>query len=236
MSVCVEYRPMATRRRLPGTQVLFGAIIVLAGLLLLLDTTEVFPTGELLRLVPSLFVLVGLWALVASGFRNLVGPVVLIGVAGAWQLVALDVATAAEVGRFWPLLIVAFGLSLVVGHYRSPRDDSADARLSTLAIFGGAERRSTSQSFSGADLTAVFGGTELDLRDAAVADPPARVNALALFGGAEIVVPREWNVRMDVIPILGGASDDRPRSAERNEDLDLVVTGFTAFGGITVTD
>jgi hypothetical protein len=41
---------------------------------------------------------------------------------------------------------------------------------------------------------------------------------------------------MDVLPVLGGASDDRARTERRNEDLDLVVSGFAAFGGVSVTD
>ncbi|WP_231751333.1 cell wall-active antibiotics response protein [Halogeometricum sp. CBA1124] len=82
----------------------------------------------------------------------------------------------------------------------------------------------------------MFGGAELDLRDAELTDRPARVNVLALFGGAEVVVPRDWNVKMDVLPILAGASDDRPRRESEHDEIDLVVTGFTAFGGVSVTD
>ena len=58
----------------------------------------------------------------------------------------------------------------------------------------------------------------------------------AAGGGAEIIVPREWNVRLEVIPVLGAASDERPRREETNEQVDLVVTGFTAFGGVSVSD
>lgn len=215
---------------------MFGAAVVVVGVLLLLDTTGAVPTRDLLVFTPSVFVLVGLWALVRSGFRNLVGPVLVISVAAAWQAVALDYATAEEVTDLWPLLVIAFGLSLLLGQYRDRTVGSSDDRVSALALFGGAERRSTSQSFAGGDLTAAFGGTELDLRDAAVADPPARINAVALFGGVEVVVPRDWNVRIDVLPILGGAADERSRGERRHEEVDLVVTGFAAFGGVTVSD
>lgn len=223
-------------RGLPTSQVVFGALVVLIGVLLLLDTTGVYPTGSLLVYVPSLFVLVGIWALVRSRFRSLGGPLVVVLVAGAWQLVALDVVAADELVDFWPVLLIAFGLSIILGRYRSRVRSSTDDYSSLFAAFGGVERRNTSESFAGADLTAIFGGAELDLRDAAVADPPAHVNAVALFGGAEVIVPREWNVSMDVLPILGGATDDRPRRDEQHEAVDLEVTGFAAFGGVTVTD
>jgi len=223
-------------RRLPTGQVLFGALVVLVGILLLLDTTGAYPTGGLLAYVPSLFVLVGVWALVASGFRNLVGPVVVITVAGAWQAVALGYATVEQVLAYWPLFVIAFGLSLVFGQYRSRIRASEAGHTSLFAVLGGVDGRNTSKAFTGADLTAVFGGVELDLRDAEVVDRPARVDAVAVFGGAEVIVPREWNVRMDVLPVLGGASDDRPRRENQHEDVDLVVTGFAAFGGVSVTD
>lgn len=226
----------APTRRIPTSQVLFGAIVVLLGVLLLLDSTNVAPTRSLLTYAPSLFVLVGLWAFVQSGFRNVVGPAVLVVVAGAWQLVALGYATVSELVVYWPVLVIAFGLSVVLGQYRSRVATTDDSHDSLFAAFGGVERRNTSKTFVGADLTAVFGGAELDLRDAELTDRPARVNVLALFGGAEVVVPRDWNVKMDVLPILAGASDDRPRRESEHDEIDLVVTGFTAFGGVSVTD
>ncbi|MFP8958751.1 LiaF transmembrane domain-containing protein [Natrialbaceae archaeon A-CW3] len=224
------------RRKIPTSQLLFGALIVLVGALLLLETTGIVTTRDVLLLIPSLFVIVGIWALVQSGFRNIVGPVVLIGVAGAWQLVALEYVTVDQVVVFWPVLVIAFGLSIILGQYRSSVLSTDDAFTSAFAAFGGVEKRNTSRTFTGADLTAMFGGTELDLRDAEIAERPAQINAVAMFGGVDVIVPREWNVRMDVLPVLGGASDDRPRREESNEELDLVVTGFAAFGGVSVTD
>lgn len=228
--------PARSARRLPTSQLLFGAAVVLIGVLLLLDTTGLYPSESLLAYVPSLFVVVGLWALLRGGFRSLVGPVIVIVVAGTWQLVALGVVTAEQALAYWPVLLIAFGLSVMLGQYRSRVRSADDAYSSVFAALGGVERRNTSQAFEGADLTAVFGGAELDLRDAKVADRPARVNALALFGGVEVIVPRDWNVRMEVLPVLGGASDDRPRREERHESVDLEVTGFAAFGGVSVSD
>lgn len=223
-------------RRLPTSQIIFGAIVVLVGVLLLLETTGVFETDDVLLFVPSLFVVVGGWALVQSRFRNVVGPVVLIGVAGAWQLVALGYATVDDVVVFWPVLLIAFGVSVILGQYRSQVRTTDDTFTSAFAAFGGVEKRNTAATFTGADLTAVFGGTEFDLRDAKVSDPPARINAVALFGGVEIIVPREWNVQMDVLPVLGAASDERPRRGEGNDETDLYVSGFAAFGAVEVTD
>ncbi|WP_370515732.1 LiaF domain-containing protein [Halapricum sp. CBA1109] len=221
---------------MPTSQFLFGSIVILVGLLLLLETTGLVSTSDLLVYVPVLFVGIGVWALVQSRFRNVVGPIVLIFVAGAWQLVALDYATGDEVVAFWPVLVIAFGLSILLGQVRSRARTTNTAFTNAFAAFGGVEKRNTSKAFEGADLTAMFGGVELDLRDAGIEDQPAQINVIALFGGVEVVVPRDWNVQMDVLPVLGGASDDRPRHENTTDETDLVVTGFAAFGGVSITD
>lgn len=226
----------APARRLPTSQLLFGALVVLIGVLLLLESTGVYPTSSLLVYTPSLFVLIALWAIIRSGFRSFVGPVIVIAIAGTWQLVALDLATVDQVVVYWPVLVIAFGASILFGLYRSRTRTTDGTYSSMFAVLGGVEGRNTSSGFTGADLTAVFGGAELDLREAELGERPARINAVALFGGVEVIVPREWNVRMDVLPILGGASDDRPRREEQHETVDLEVTGFAAFGGVSVTD
>ncbi|MFD1648066.1 LiaF transmembrane domain-containing protein [Haloarchaeobius litoreus] len=223
-------------RRFPSVQILFGALVVVLGALLLLDTTGLFPTTDLLLYAPSLFVVVGLWALVQSRLRNIVGPVVLVTIGAAWQAVALDLATVDDVIVFWPVLVIAFGLSVILGTYRAKTVPTEDAYTSMFAAFGGVERRNTSKAFTGADLTALFGAAEIDLRDAEITDRPARINAVALFGAAEVIVPRDWNVQMDVLPVLGAAEDSRRRSETVNDEVDLVVGGFTAFGGIEVKD
>ena len=149
---------------------------------------------------------------------------------------ALDCVSPAGGGSFWPAVLVVFGLSGVAGRFRRRMTAVDDAQIDLLGLFGANERRATVREFVGGDLTALFGSVELDLRDTEVAMPPARINATALFGAVDITVPREWNVHMDVLPVLGAAEDDRLRHEQEHEEIDLVVTGFTAFGAVSVTD
>lgn len=223
-------------RTLPVGQILFGGLVVLVGILLLLETTDVAPTAALLRFVPSVFIVLGLWSLVQSRFRNLIGPVLLVGLGTAWQLVALEYATVDEVVAFWPVLVIALGISILLGQFRAGVQETRERHTTAFAIFGGVEKRNTSTRFTGADLTALFGGAELDLREAAIEDRPAHVNAVAMFGGVEIAAPRDWNVRMDVLPVFGGTGDERAHERSDHDAVDLVVTGIAAFGGVTVTD
>lgn len=225
-------------RRL-SSGVVLGGVVVLVGVVLLARTTGLYDTGPLLRYVPSLFVLVGLYALVASGFRNVTGPILVVIVAGTWQLVALDVVRGSDVVNLWPVLLILLGLSIALGQVRPRPAGTEGDYLNEFALFGGVERRATSPAFRKADLMALFGGTTLDLREVerSPGSEPIRVNATVLFGGAEVVAPREWNVRLDALPILGAVEDSRLRAdGGGHEEVDLVVSGFVAFGGIEVKD
>lgn len=223
--------------RLSG-QALIGGIIVLIGALLLVHTTGVYDTTQMLRFVPSLFVLVGLYVIVASRLQNLSGPLVLVLVAGAIQLVTLDLISGSDVLSLWPVLLIVAGLSILLGQFRSSTRPVSASQVDVFALLGGNAQRATSDTFAGGTLTAILGGVELDLRETRVEDRPARINSTTLFGGTEITVPEDWIVQVDILPILGGIEDTRLRR-EREEDkqeVDLVITGFVAFGGLTVKD
>ncbi len=78
------------------------------------------------------------------------------------------------------------------------------------------------------------------MRDSNIETPPAEINVFVTFGGIDVKIPEEWSVKMDVLPLFGGASDERMRSKEREEQKtekpDLIVTGFSAFGGVSLKD
>lgn len=218
-------------------RLLSGFLIVLLGLLLLASTTDLLPTASLWSWVPLVFVILGLWAIVRSGGRNLTGPVMVIAVAGTFQLRNLGILTDTQIGTWWPLFVVLFGVLVLFGRSRRNRlhvDASSADEVSMVAIFGGSERRISSKSFVGGECVTVFGGSTIDLRDAAIESPPAVIEALSLFGGLEIRVPEDWAVSMDGLTLFGASEDSRPRTGAGEPDL--VVTGVTLFGGIEILD
>lgn len=230
--------------RTPSGRILTGALIIFLGVLLLLSTTGVAETETLWDWVPLVFVLLGLWALIRSDFQNLTGPVMVIAVAGAFFLRNLGVLTNATIGTWWPLFLVLFGVLLIVNRSRRRRrlrlaGLDTDGELTAIGVFGGGDRRLSTDNFTGAELIAVFGGVDLDLRDVTIQNPPAAVESICLFGGTEIRVPADWNVRLDVLALFGDASDTRPRQpaeGSNTEEPDLVITGITMFGSLEVLD
>jgi hypothetical protein len=134
---------------------------------------------------------------------------------------------------FGPVLLVAIGLVLLAGLWRRPRVEG-EHREDSLVMFGGSKITDRSEHFTHANVSAVFGGATLDLRDAHI-DGEASVDALALFGGVDVVVPRGWRVSLDGTPILGGFEDKTTGDGEPGEDAPVLHVHATAIaGGIDV--
>src|SRR6056297_407034 len=104
--------------RLRSGRLTTGGLIVLVGLLLLLSTTDFVATDDLWDFLPAVFVALGLWALVRSRFRNLTGPVMVVAVAATFQARNLGYVTDQQIGTWWPLFVVLFGVLYLVGRSR----------------------------------------------------------------------------------------------------------------------
>ncbi|MDZ7731608.1 MAG: LiaF-related protein [Natrialbaceae archaeon] len=210
------------------------------GLALLAATTGLLEMRSIWGWVAALFVILGVWALVKSEFRNLVGPVMIITIAGAFFLRNVGVIPDGVLGTWWPLFVVLFGLLVMINRTRRQRriPGQHTNEVTGIAIFGSDERRPVTETFTGGDLVAVFGDVRLDLRDADVGDQPAVVETIAMFGDADLIVPESWDVQLETINVFGETSDRRPRSDERGQtdEPQLVVTGVSMFGDIEIRD
>ncbi len=221
-----------------SARIVTALLIILVGILLLASTTGLFATESVWTWIPMVFVLLGVWAIWKSRGRNLTGPVMVIAIAGTYQLRNLAVVSNAQIGDWWPVFIVLFGLLLLVGRERRRQwglETGGSDEVSSISIFGGSNQRVTSKEFVGGEAVSIFGGGEIDLRNAEVADPPAVIESVAIFGGPEFRVPEDWHVKLDVLTLFGSVKDNRPRK-EVSADPDLVVTGVTIFGGVEILD
>jgi hypothetical protein len=54
-----------------------------------------------------------------------------------------------------------------------------------------------------------------------------------MFGGTTIIVPESWNVKHDVMSVLGGFSQKRHSHSDTTIEIgkELVIRGFAMFGG-----
>jgi uncharacterized membrane protein YhaH (DUF805 family) len=141
--------------------------------------------------------------------------------------------------HFWavigPLMLVLAGGSVVWRAFNRPVPEGAgDAYIRTFALFSGAELRPT-VPFEGADVTAVMGGVKLDLSNAPMARDTAVVDVFALMGGTEILVPRDWDVTVRVVSLMGGCADKR-RPSTGPATHHLIIQGMAVMGGVEIKD
>lgn len=107
--------------------------------------------------------------------------------------------------------------------------------LNEFALFGGGNRTVRSLDFRGGDVSVIFGGFEIDLRDVTMAADSATVDVFALFGGVVLRVPETWNVVLNATAILGSSEyKPRPVVAPDRPSKALMVTGVVICGGIEV--
>ena len=233
----------STRRRGPTAQVLIGLMVVALGVLFTLDNLDILDATEYLRYWPVAFVLIGLlklWHASRDG-HGWFGGLFFVAV-GAWMLLERVVYITINARDLLPLFLVFIGGYMVWrgfgGARRGPRPRDGHSHFSALAIMGGVARRSTSQTFQGADLTAIMGGCEIDLRQASIAPgTEAVIDVFAFWGGIDIKVPEDWVVVTRAIPLMGGV-EDKTRTPQPPpppaEEKRLVISGIVVRGGVAV--
>jgi hypothetical protein len=137
---------------------------------------------------------------------------------------------------FGPTLIVLAGGSVIwraIVRTRPPVQGT-EAYIRTFAMFSGSDLRPTT-AFQGADITAVLGGSKLDLTGATMAGDTATIEVFAMMGGVQILVPRDWDVTLKVASIMGGCVDKR-RPSTVPATKRLVIQGTALMGGVEVKD
>jgi predicted membrane protein len=137
---------------------------------------------------------------------------------------------------FWPALLIVIGLALIFGsqwkfrrklNYKKSEGEDI---LEDVSVFGGGERVIHSENFKGGEVISVFGGSKIDLTHTTINPDGAEIEIVAVFGGSTLLVPSDWNVKLEVFNIFGGFSDKRMRAQVDNNKV-LVVKGVAIFGG-----
>ena len=231
-------------------QVILGLMIVVFGLALTADNIGWMEAGDILRFWPLAIIAVGLAKLFQSDSRagQIFGGLIIL--LGATLTAESVFRVRVHIWEWWPLAIVAFGILIMSRAFAPPVPGrlgtkfggepgvpdsvapSGDAEISEFAMWSGIQRRIASSAFKRGDLTAIMGGIEVDLRQAATANGEATIDVFALWGGIEITVPPDWKVSNRVTPIMGGAEDSSSGTqAARNH---LIVRGFAIMGGIEI--
>jgi len=223
--------------------ILMGAILVLVGIAFLLDHMGYVSVYSLWsRFWPLLVVLAGV---VNFASRNRPWGLFLMAAGVLLQLNQLGI-THFGWRDFWPMLLIAIGILVLWGSFgwskkpavSSPTVGDPRTTLNEAVVFGGLERRMTSQDFQGGDITAIFGGVELDLTESHIQGNEATLAITVIFGGVELRIPVGWQIAFRGAPIFGGV-EDKTRTARVDDAASgnlktLVITGAVIFGGLEI--
>ncbi len=229
----------------PSGGFIFGLIIIAAGTVMLLDNLGIIRARDFWDYAPLILVALGIGKIIDSRNRPtalLFGG--LLATAGTvWFLENLDILRFSP-KLIWPVIIIGFGVfSLLRAMERQRHWTSGgtapvgESQVHMFAIFGGSKRVVDSTDFKGADLFAMFGGVDLDLRPAKMVNG-ATIDANAIFGGVEIRVPLSWAVEIRGTGIFGGYEDKtvHPPNDPLLPPPKLIVSGAAIFGGVSVSN
>ena len=99
-------------------------------------------------------------------------------------------------------------------------------------VFGGSKEKWDIKNFRGGDVNSVFGGIELDLSDAQLAEGINYLELNSVFGGIVLYVPIDWNIEIQKSQVFGSFVDNRPKPGfEIDEKRLLIIEVNAVFGG-----
>ncbi|MBK9356809.1 MAG: hypothetical protein IPN08_05365 [Bacteroidales bacterium] len=215
-----------------------GVLVVAFGLLFMMHNMDLIDrhTWRMIFSWPMLLVALGVINLAEHKY--------------SWGLILLSIGGVFLIDRyydlpyniftfFWPVLIIAIGLGLIfTNSFRSfrirrhkPDYVSSDGDLiDESAIFGGSERTIHSLNFRGGEIISIFGGSKIDLTQCQLSPGRNEIEMTAIFGGSTLIVPNDWNIKVEMFNAFGGFADKR-KNVMVDYNKTLVIRGAAIFGG-----
>jgi predicted membrane protein len=182
---------------------------------------------------------IGLFVLINTEKKFLGG--VLTGIGGLFLVERIFPEVDYNGGIVIPLFLIILGAYIIFKKRRIDTDTGQQFETSKInkdkiddvSIFGGGNKIISSNNFQGGNITAIFGGSEINLMNCQLAEGDNVLDVLCVFGGTTIIVPKEWNVVLNVTSILGGFSNKAIRnpSVVIDQSRTLHVKGLAMFGG-----
>jgi predicted membrane protein len=221
---------------------IIGVLLIIAGFILILRKSTVLPEpldhfiDNIVFSWQMLLIVIGVITL--AGSDNKTPGIVLICVGGFFMIPQLFTDFFRSFNFFWPTLFIVIGIVLLLNSKRIGKtlnytSGSKADMIDYVNIFSGAERQLITDNFLGGRITSIFGGGEVDLTRSSLAPGDNVIEITCIFGGTTIIVPENWNVILNITPILGGFTDSRRIGSDVIKDTtrSLTIRGTVIFGG-----
>jgi len=223
------------------SKVFIGALLIIIGGLFLLRSFQILPF-EVSHIIFSwrfILFIVGIVILINSS--NKVLGIILTTIGGLFLFPRIFPEIDLDGKLIMGIVIIALGIYVIFissgGKFQAKIDVTMGNInkdfIDDVAIFGGGEKVISSNNFKGGNITAIFGGSQIDLTACKLADGNNVLNITAIFGGSTIIVPREWHVLLNVTPLFGGFSNKIRREPNLviDQSRTLIIKGIAMFGG-----
>ncbi len=223
------------------SKIFIGTLLIIIGGFFLLRSFQILPFEISYVIFSWRFVLfiIGIIILINSNNKSL--GIILTTIGGLLLFPRIFPEIDIDGKLLFGIIIIALGIYIIFrssGSKFHPKfmgtsDSINKDYIDDVAVFGGGHKALTSNNFKGGNITAIFGGSEIDLTTCTLAEGNNVINITAIFGGSTIIVPQKWNVLLNVTPIFGGFSNKIRREPNLvvDQSRTLVIKGIAMFGG-----
>lgn len=135
-----------------------------------------------------------------------------------------------------PVILIVIGVRLIFAKAFNPQSvklPESSCAESTTSVFSGDKVNFANRPYAGSEHTAIFGGFEVDLRDAIITGDVV-IRATCIFGGGDIFLPPNVKFKTaDGCSVFGGLSDKRLSRCEGDAPT-VYLKAVCIFGGIDI--
>ena len=232
---------MSENKSAVDKRILLGGILIFFGGIFLLNSMNIlhFRIAHVIFSFPFFMFVIGLFVLVNTEKKFLGG--ILTGIGALFLIPKIFPEVDYDGGIIIPIFFIILGIYIILKKRKAEQpsifnSDSSSVnkdKIDDVSIFGGGTKIISSNNFQGGNITAIFGGSEINLINCQLAEGDNVLDVLCIFGGTTIILPKEWNVVINVTSILGGFSNKAIRnpSIVIDQNRTLHIKGLAMFGG-----
>lgn len=226
---------------------LAAILLIVAGGILFLETFDIVDINLKYYIFSwkTLLIAIGLVVIVSS--NNKLPGIIMVGLGFLFWMPSIFDYNVRLSQIFWPVILIAIGLIIIsrrnkhdfMSKGRNPErseDGSYHSEyIDDVSIFGGGVKRFSSPNLKGGNITAIFGGSEIDLNSTTMAAEGAVIDMFTMFGGTKLIVPGSWQVKSEATSLFGGFTDKRHIKPDQVfGDKVLLIKGVVVFGGVEI--
>lgn len=218
--------------------ILWGICFIIIGIIVLLNSLgitniNIFFNGwwTLFIIIPSFIGLIKDKEKIWSIFFLILGVALLLSARGV-----LDMGLIAKC--ILPFVLILAGINIVFKDIINSKETEKIKELNKsnndeyYATFSGQKLDFNSQEFNGAKLNAIFGGIDIDLRNAEIKKDIV-IDVCSVFGGVDIKVPKGANVKVKSNSIFGGVTN---KANNKTANSVIYVKAMCIFGGCDINE